>query len=59
MKTRKPEYLTPEKLRTYKGLKNVTDVEAEKIIETIRTFARITFKRFREHLEDTEKDKKS
>ncbi len=49
MKEKKADHIkrvTVEKLRTYKGFENVTDEEAEKQIETIKTLAKILFRMY-------------
>ncbi len=40
----KREELTIEKLKTFKGFENIEDEEAENIILTVKTFAKLTFR---------------
>ena len=44
----KTEYtcLTKKKLRKYKGLENITDKEAENIIDSLRKYSELTYKLF-------------
>lgn len=51
--------LSAEKLRTFKGMENLTDEEAESIISTFRKFSLLTFKLFRyvKEANRTEQDK--
>jgi hypothetical protein len=40
--------LTKEKLRCYKGLENITDVEAENIIYSLKKYSELTYQLFYE-----------
>jgi hypothetical protein len=52
--------LTPEKLKTYKGLENLTDKEAEYLCEQIKNYSAILlrafpFEKIKEELNKTKK----
>lgn len=47
----KKQGLTIEKLRTYKGLEEVTEDEAYKIIETLTRLSQLTFRVYFEYKE--------
>lgn len=51
MKNKREEF-TIEKLRTFKGLENLTDEEAQKALQTLKTLARLTYAVYKRNKEE-------
>lgn len=50
------EKLTIEKIKMIEGYENITDEEAQNIIDTIKRFARLTYKAYRFYQEQQQED---
>lgn len=48
--------MTPNELRRYKGLENLSDQDAEEVVEGLKTFAVLSFRLYKQSLDNSDRN---